>query len=338
VRVILLGSPGYPGELLERWHDDAYEGAQQLGWDVSFLRARDHETAQVVDACRGADMLLWMRTHDYNIRGDDGRVMLRKVEDLGVTTVGLHFDLYWGVGHRQQRVGKEPWWSAQHVFTADGGDRPWERVGVNHHWCPPPFGTRFLGYGIARRELRRRAVFVGSNIPSIHQVTRGKMLRWAMRSYGPGFRHIGRHRGGRVYGRELNDVYASCDVVLGDSVFSPYYWSDRLPRTLGRGALFAYPDTPGLDEWGFTSDVMIRFDPGQFHQIAHELSAMTPDRRRDMTDAAITLIRDRHLWRHRLEHIAEVALNGASDYRGGRTSEEVGELPRGSFAPGPGRR
>lgn len=324
LRLLLLGSPGQPGDPIERWHDDAYEGAVQLGWDVTFLRAKTHTEAEIVSAARGADLFLWMRTHDYNIRGSDGRIMLRRVEDLGVATVGLHFDLYWGVNSRRARVGREPWWSAQYVFTADGGAHDWASRGVNHYWCPPPFGTRFLGYGIARKAMTKRAVFVGSNIPGIHSRHRSQMLAWAKRQWGAGFSHIGRHPGARVYGRDLNDVYASAGLVLGDSVQSPNYWSDRLPRTLGRGGLLAYPDTVGLDGQGFTDEVMIRFPPGNFSHILQRLRSLSSAQQQAMTDAAIALVRQRHLWRHRLEHIAKVVFDGESDSRGRRSATQVG--------------
>lgn len=334
LRLVLLGSPGTPGDPVERWHDDVYAEALALGWSVDFLRARDMLAEDIVRLSVGADLLLWMRTHDYNIRGGDGRAMLRAVEDAGCATVGMHFDLYWGIRRRQDKIGVEPWWSAQHVFTADGGPRRWISRGVNHHWLPPAFGSRFLGYGQSRT-TRYRAVFVGSNIPTIHTAHRSNMLRWAQRNYGRSFLHVGRTASQRVYGHDLNNLYAASALVLGDSAPSPYYWSDRLPRTLGRGGLLAYPNTPGLDEWGFTSEVMLRFRPGQFGEIPRLRRSLAVHERRAMTDNAITLVRERHLWRHRLEHIAEVVLNGARDYRGGGAAREVGELPGGAVALGP---
>lgn len=321
MKLVLLGSPGTPGEPIERWHDDAFEGAVQLGWDVTFLRAKDCEPADIVRESKGADMLLWMRTHDYNIKGGDGHQMLRRVEAQGVATVGMHFDLYWGVTSRQQRIGREAWWSAQHVFTADGGDRDWESRGVNHHWLPPAFGTRFLGYGAPRRHLQCCAVFVGTNISGIHSLHRSQLLGWAARHWGRDcFRHVGRTGSTKVWGRALNDVLASADMTLGDSVLSPHYWSDRIVRSLGRGALLAYPQTDGLKEWGFDDQVMLTYAPGEFRQILIKRSELDETARSEMTDAGIQLVMDRHLWRHRLQHIAEVVLDGARDYRGGRTA------------------
>jgi len=46
----------------------------------------------------------------------------------------------------------------------------------------------------------------------------------------------------------LNNVYASIKVVVGDHCFAgqPFYWSDRLPETCGRGGFLLYPRTEGL--------------------------------------------------------------------------------------------
>jgi hypothetical protein len=308
LRLVLLGAPGLGGERLERWHDDVVDGARELGWATDFLRVRDVPAQDIERAAKGADMLLWLRTHSHNLIGD-GYSMLRRIEAAGTATVGLHLDLYWGIPARERRVGNEPWWTAQHVFTADGGNQAkFTARGVNHHWCPPPFGSRFLGYGTADPTVRARAVFVGGYVRSIHGDHRAQLLAWGRRKWGKDFLHIGSNSRTRLYHRKLNNLYASVDVVLGDSAPAPHYWSDRVPRTLGRGGLFAYPRTPGLQEQGFTDDVMILYDRGRYAQIGEQLAGMDAAARRRMTDAAVTLVSERHLWRHRLAEIARTVL------------------------------
>jgi hypothetical protein len=308
VKLVLLGAPGIGGEAFERWHDDVVDGARELGWKVDFLRVRDCPADDIARAAKGADMLLWLRTHSHNLVGD-GVAMLRRIEAAGTATVGLHMDLYWGIPARERRVGAEPWWTAQHVFTADGGNAAkFAERGVNHHWMPPPFGSRYLGRGTPDRTVRARAVFVGGYVRSIHGNHRAQLLSWAKKRWGSGFLHVGGHRHTRMYHRKLNNLYASVDVALGDSAPAPFYWSDRVPRTLGRGGLFAYPRTEGLAEHGFTDDVMVLYDRGQFGQISDRLAALDAPARKRMTDAAITLVSERHLWRHRLAEIARTAL------------------------------
>jgi len=307
VRLILLGAPDLERNdgRMESWHVDVDQGARELGWDVEFMRVRDVPADDIVRAAKGADMLLWLRTHSHNPLDD--RSMLARIQDAGTVTCGLHLDLYWGIAQREKKIGNESWWKAQHVFTADGGDRNWASRGVNHHWCPPPFGSRHLGYGKADPSVDARAVFVGSCLRSIHGDHRFRLIAWARRTWGSRFLHVGRNGHNRLYHQKLNHLYASVGLVLGDSAPAGRYWSDRIPRTLGRGGLLAYPRTPGLDEQGFTDDVMIRYDRGQFGQILDRYRELSPAERRAMTDAGLELVRSRHLWRHRLAWIAEVA-------------------------------
>lgn len=304
MKVVLLGAPQKSGDG-DCWHDDMVEGGRQLGWQVDYLQVLGAPVDDLVRASKGADLLIWTRTHGHDPDGD-AEAMLRRIEDAGTVTAGVHFDLYWSLPRREVRVGNEPWWTCQYVFTADGGARDWAGRGVNHTWLPPAFGTRFLGRGTPRPPARA-AVFVGSCVRGIHGQHRIQMLEWAKRRWSARFRHLGSGQRNKIWGRAVNDVFAGARVVLGDSAPADYYWSDRIPRTLGRGGLLCYPHTPGLDGQGFTGEVMLRFDRFDFEGLGRRIDALTDTRRREMTDAAITLVQERHLMRHRMLTIAETA-------------------------------
>lgn len=300
MRVIVLGAPR-PLHL-NRWKDCLTEGGQDLGWDMVHLPARDIPAEHVVTACRGADMLIWARTHGHNPTGDIPR-MLCAIEDAGTTTVGLHLDLYWGIRSREPQIGMDPWWSCQWVFTADGGHQAeFLARGVNHRWLPPPLGRRWLGRSRPdRRRWPGRVVFVGSYVAGIHGKHRADLLTWAQRRYPLQFQQYGRGR--PVWGADLGTLYASAEVVLGDSAPAARYWSDRMVCTLGRGGLLAHPRTEGMAELGLTDDVMLTYERGDFTGLGEQIDALTAVRRRELTDAAITLIEERHLWEHRLRDI-----------------------------------
>lgn len=303
VRCIVLGAPR-PLHL-NRWKDCLTEGGQDLGWDMLHLPARDIPAAEVVNACRGADMLIWARTHGHQPAGDIPG-MLCAIEDAGTATVALHLDLYWGIPHREAQIGVDPWWSCQFVFTADGGHQPkFLARGINHYWLPPPLGRRWLGRTRPdRARFPGRIVFVGGYSPGIHGRHRADLLSWASRRYAFQFQQYGRGR--PVWGQDLGRLYASAEVVLGDSAPAARYWSDRVVCTLGRGGLLAHPRTRGMTELGFTDDVMLLYDRGDFPGLGDRIDALTAARRREMTDAAITLVGERHLWSHRLLDVAEV--------------------------------
>lgn len=307
MKMVLLGAPDIGGAAFERWHDDVADGARQLGWKVDYRRVRHALVDDIVRAAAGADLVLWLRTASHNPIGD-GHAMLRRIEQAGTVTVGLHQDLYWGIRQREPRIGAEPWWTAQHVYTADGGTRDWAGRGVNHHWLPATWGTRYLGYGRPDHSVTAQAVFVGTYAKPVHGRHRQDLLSWAHRTWGARFLHIGASARTRLWHRKLNDLYASVDVVLGDSAAGDRYWSDRVPRTLGRGGLLAYPRTEGLAEHGFTDEVMVLYDRGRFDQITDRLAQLDPAQRRAMTDAGIELVRERHTWPVRLAQIAATVL------------------------------
>jgi hypothetical protein len=304
MRVVLLGAPRPIGD--NRWKDDIAESGESMGWDFVHLEARGSQPDDVVDLCRGADLFIWARTHHHDPFGD-GREMMRRIEDLGVPTVGIHMDLYWGIANREPRINAtdQPWWSAQHVFTADGGNQErFKERGVNHHWMPPAMGVRFFGRRDPDPKYQKRYyVFVGSNVPTIHGEHRTRLLDSARKRNPQRFRHFG--RAVKVYGGELNKVYASARVVLGDSAPADYYWSDRVPNTLGRGGVLAYPRTLGLEEQGFDDSNMILYDRFDFAPMWERIYSMSEQDLREMSDNALQAIRDKHMWTHRLMQIAE---------------------------------
>lgn len=297
MRVLLLGHPR-PLEAL-RWKDDLAEAGEELGWQVTHWPARGVDADDVVREAKESDLFLWARTHGHFPDGDV-EAMLRRIEDAGVPTVGIHLDLYWGIGRREAEIGKHPWWTCQHIWTADGGPRPWASRGVNHRWMPPPMGSRFFGLAEPSPRLRHRVVFVGRCVRDIHGEHRANLLAWARRRFGAGFRQYGRFGRNTAYGSELSTVYASAQLAVGDSARAPAYWSDRVPTSLGRGALLAHPYVEGMAEVGFTSDTMIHYRWGRYDDITRRFDAMSHADRTAMREAALTVIAERHMWRHRL--------------------------------------
>lgn len=303
MKMILLGYR--QGLRANRWKDEVAEAGTALGWDVEHIDARGADICHVVDRCKDADLFVWCRTHGHDPDGD-ARLMLVMIEELGVPTVGIHMDLYWGLSVREPRIAAEdqPWWFCNYVFTADGGNQErFRNLGVNHVWMPPAMGVRFHQKSKPDSTLRRnyKAVFVGSNVRNIHSTHRGRLIDWAKKKFGKEFRHYGISK--KIYGPDLNRLYSSARFILGDSAPADYYWSDRVPMTMGRGGVLAYPHTPGLEEQGFNEENLILYDRFEFGKLGDILDSMTDKERDEMSDAAFALIGERHLWTHRLQEI-----------------------------------
>ncbi len=307
MRCIVLGAP-IAGRHLNRWKSDLAEDAERIGWSIEHLHARGIPTEEVVNACRGADMLLWSRTHGYNPDGDIP-AMLRRIEDGGTKTVGHHMDLYWGATQaREAQVGNSPWWTCQYVFTADGGHaKAFADRGVNHHWCPPAVGSHWVGRGTPDHEkYPGRVIFVGGFAPRIHGPHRGHLIRMAQRFWPRNFEWYGSQGRTGVWGENLADLYASAHAAIGDSAQGDYYWSDRVVNTLARGGLLAHPRVRGMYGQGFTNDVMLLFDRNDFRRMRYMIERTSAVQRREITDRAMALIEERHTWKVRLQQIAEV--------------------------------
>lgn len=306
MKMVMLGAPRR--RELDCWKDDIAEAGVSLGWNVVHFNARGAPVDDVIRECRDADMLLWARTHGHEPFGDEFQ-MLRTVEEFGCATVALHLDLYWGIPVREHRLKTLAWATCQYMFTADGGNQEkFAKIGINHYWCPPPMGSLYYGRQEPKPDFPFTAVFVGSHVPTIHGAHRKQLLLWARRRWGRKFTQYGVGRS-RAYGPALNEVYASAHVTLGDSAPAPYYWSDRVPRTLGRGGLLTHPATEGMVEQGFTDDVLITHKRFDYQELDDKISALTPKRRAEMIDNSLTLIKERHMWTHRLQTIQETVFN-----------------------------
>jgi len=302
---------GFPQEFRgNHWKRDVEHAAIALGWDVVHEAARAADPEEVLRRAKDADLFLWLRTHMNDPHGDAYR-MLRRIEDVGVPTVGMHMDLYWNLPQREPLVNvqQNPWWSCQRVYTADGGHQDeFAERGVNHFWMPPGMGDAWLGRAMIppRCRFKKRYAFVGSNSRGIHGDHRSQLISWCKREYRSGFQHYGTHN--KIYGAELSQVYSVARVVFGDSAPSDYYWSDRVPTTMGRGGVLAYPRTPGLEEQGYNETNMILFDRYEFEDLGERIASMTTKDLDDVREAALTVTEERHMWRHRLLQIKEEVL------------------------------
>lgn len=304
MKVLMLGAPRAVQE--ESWKDGLAYAMELAGWDIQHIPAINADTDQVVRSAKHCDLLLWAYTHGHEPQGNVLR-MLAEVRDSGTRTAGVHLDLYWSIPVREQRVFSLPFFKCEHIFTADGSNQSlWKNAGVNHHWLPPAISERFFGRAEITEVNPRTFYFVGGYVPSIHGDHRKSLLDWAKRTYQRNFRHIGlgSYRR-RVYGDRLTELYHKAYGVIGDSAPMNCYWSDRIPRTLGRGAVLAYPETPGLAEWGFDDQNMILYPRYQFNVIREKFDSLTSCGRKDLIEASLTTVQERHLWTHRINQIRE---------------------------------
>lgn len=279
---------------------------EHIGHEVIRIQEDLATVTDLHSAVLDADMFIWVHTHGWNNLSDfemhDFLAFLRK---RSIPSASFHLDKYFGIPEREQRIGIDPFWKADFVFTADGGfqEHFWSR-GVNHFWLPPGIVERAVHYGFPRTDLRCDVAFVGAGL-GYHPCYpfREELIKFLHKNYAGRFKHF---EGIRESG--LNDVYASAKVVVGDSIFAgtPKYWSDRLPETAGRGGFLLFPRIEGM------TIPCATYEPQNLSDLKEQIDRWLeqPVERRAITAACIEHVREHDTYRHRVNEILRVVLDG----------------------------
>lgn len=269
-----------------------------------------------------ADLFLWTRTWGMP---PEATHLWRALESYGIKTASYHLDLYWGL-EREARMDKDPFWTTQYVFTPDGDPvsaKKFAEAGINHHFMPPAVVSDECVAGVYRAEMDHDVVFTGSGCGRYHDVEypfRCELLAWLRATYGDRFCHYGLN-GDRetVRNQQLNDLFASAKVVVGDSLSLPghqRYTSDRLFETTGRGGMLLYPRTSATEfletDLGYDGTKLWWYYPDDLGQLQRSIEyLLDADGMRDLIrKSGQAFTRTHHTYKHRLEIAMNVMFGG----------------------------
>lgn len=156
-------------------------------------------------------------------------------------TICWVFDLYFDY-HREVRLNT-PAFTADWVFTTDGGhDDEFKAKGINHNCVRQGIFAPECFYNVDKPMYD--VVFVGSENP--YYPNRTQFMGKLAQEYN--FKWFGRYNTNEVRGLMLNELYSQTKIVVGDSVYSPHYWSNRVVETLGRGGFLIHREVEGIKE------------------------------------------------------------------------------------------
>lgn len=286
---------------------------EALGHDVIRLQEDTVDWGMTVDAARVADAFCWTSTFGYAHLWDQGEAYAA-VDKLNgmLPTFAVHLDRFVGLT-REPQIHTEPWFRLRHVFTADGGSQDvFAAAGINHHWSPPGV---FHGEATDERRsgrYRSELAFVGSwesyGHPE-HEPYRLELLDHLREWYRQRFKCW--PRGPAIRGLELNRLYASHLVSVGDSCLAngaKRYWSDRCTEAIGRGGFLIHPEVEGLSEihpyiWTWPLG-----DWDALHGLI-ERALSDPKSREEARREAAADVRANHTYRRRLEVILETVMS-----------------------------
>lgn len=242
-----------------------------MGHSVFKFQEDEASTDDILYQCEqsGVELLIYAHTHTWHTPGSLTLDQLwAELEKRKIITASFHLD-YWRGLAREVDVGTHPFWRTKYVFTADGGSNKWYRdKGINHFWLPPGVVKRDCYWASPKEEFMHDVIFVGSMQYHPEWPYRPKLVNWLYETYGDRFTHYGNDGKRVVRGAELNQLYRSAKVVVGDSLCLNFqhedYWSDRVPETLGRGGFLIHPRIKGLEDHYEDKKHLVLYDYGDF--------------------------------------------------------------------------
>jgi SAM-dependent methyltransferase len=237
---------------------------QENGGDAAWLRER------LTMHLHNMELFLFTRTWGDTVTLDH----LEYLRNAGIPSASYHLDLYVGL-QREDGLDNDPFWRTDFVFTPDGSEeaaKVFAAKGINHYYMKP--GVFKPECYIAPQHLNnpvvaKDVVFVGGGSATGEGPQyghkewpyRGQLIKFLQHTFGPRFHKFGWPQA-TVRNRDLNHLYANSKVVVGDSLClnfeRPYYWSDRVYETIGRGGFIIHPYITGMEE-EFTDQVNIVF-------------------------------------------------------------------------------
>lgn len=245
---------------------------EKLGHQVIFLQEDELQPGwqRLVNDC---DFMLWTRTWK-------GNVTINDLLQIRVPTVSFHLDKYTGIA-RDGGLADDAFWRTDYVFSPEGSDEAkqvFKELNINQFYLPAGVFEDECYMAKPEVQYMHDVVFVGGGSRYAHPEWpyRAQLVKWLEETYGPRFKKYGWPEE-TVRGEELNKLYASCKVVVGDSLCKDfkdeYYFSDRIFETTGRGGFIIHPYIKGLEAHfnilGKTTGPteLITYDFGDFTQL-----------------------------------------------------------------------
>jgi hypothetical protein len=253
---------------------------ESLGHHVHKLQETDASTDTILRFAMNSHLFIWVHTHGWQTGGmismDD---VLKRLKDKGIPTMTYHLDLWFGLD-RQTDLSKDNFYKTiGHFFTVDKLMADWfnENTEVKGHFLPAGVYDQecYIHDDYDPENFENDVIFVGSKRYHHEYPYRPQLIDFLKKTYGKRFLHVGGDGDtGTVRGDALNRIYAKSKIAIGDSLnidFKyPYYTSDRLFESTGRGGFTIYPDIVGLHDY-FTDDEIVFYKHGSLEDLRNKI-------------------------------------------------------------------
>lgn len=297
----------------ESHHKKTLEG---MGHTVIPLQEGVATSVQIYNHAIKSDMLVWVHTHNWNT--DQRRLsvadLFKRLKAGGIPTLTYHLDLWFGLERQKDLEGDPFYKNIEYFFTVDKKMASWfnENTEVKGLYLPAAcFGPEcYMTKALPEGEYYTDVAFVGSKGYHPEWQWRPQLIQWLRDIYGDRFLHVGGDgQTGTIRGNGLNEIYGDTKVAIGDSLclnFSyPYYWSDRVYETLGRGGFMIHPYIKGMENHFEDKKHLVFFEFGNFDQLKDLIDYyIEHDKEREkIRKAGHEHVKENHTYKNRWEVI-----------------------------------
>jgi hypothetical protein len=292
----------YIGMFGKLWDEEGIaRGLEANGATVDRISEKEFVTSHYEEMINenGYDYALFAK---LKIGAPQRKRVVEYAKEKGVFTTCLVPDLYWGLS-REYRIRQDPIFQADLVLTPDGGERDWGKV--NHQVFRQAIPDEFCYIDEPGKQYAHDVVFVGALNPEYPYRT--QLVTNIQKRY-KDFMWYGNTNPDEVRGHSLNKVYASAGVIIGESVYAPFYWSNRIYETLGRGGFCIHPNIPGLKDEYTPYEHFIPYHHGDFEGLFEIIDYYLkhPEKRKAIGLAAYEHTKKHHTQSVRCKQLLEV--------------------------------
>lgn len=284
---------------------------EAMGHTVVRLQEGKASGDEILAESLNSQLLVFVHTHGKVTLGTPLPTVFQALKQAGIPSMTYHLDLWLGIS-RQKDLARDPFYKTiGHFFATDKLMADWfnKNTEVKGHYLPAGVYDK-EAYMTLPSLPQQDVIFVGARNYHREWQYRPQLVAFLRDNYREKFTHVGGDGDtGVVRGQELNQIYANSKVAVGDTLCInfdyPYYFSDRLFETTGRGGFLIFPYIKGVEDQFEIDKEIVTYEFGNFKQLKEKIDYYIEhdDEREKIRLAGHERTKRDHTYRHRWEHM-----------------------------------
>jgi hypothetical protein len=290
---------------------------ESMGHKVIRLQESKVKGDEILAESLRSQLLVFVHTHGKTTPGTPLSTVFAALKAANIPTMTYHLDLWLGIS-RQRDLRVDPFYKTiGHFFATDKLMADWfnEHTRVKGHYLPAGVYDKEAYMATPNQdadgvERPLDVIFVGAKNYHREWQYRPQLVSFLEDNYRGRFTHVGGDGStGVVRGAELNQIYANSKIAVGDTLCLnfdyPYYFSDRLFESTGRGGFTIFPYIKGIEDNFVIDKEIITYEYGNFAQLKEKIDyyLIHDEEREKIRLAGHNRTKNEHTYRHRWEHM-----------------------------------